>query len=185
MAVDTSMADAVSVGSTVTVRDLREPAGGPEVWKIVADTDRPDPLAGQISELSPIARAVLGRRAGDRVRVVIPGVGFARQVEILEVAGVTQSGRPRFVLISDPLQLPEDPQPHALPAGVSGAKGKDALCGWERPPEGWSVRGMTVRLQPIGCDECRAAAAEVLGKWEPDGEDEGASADGGALDRTA
>lgn len=58
----------VSFGSTVTVKDG---SGAERVWKIVSSRDAA-PAEGKISAESPVARALLGLRAGDTARVVLP-----------------------------------------------------------------------------------------------------------------
>lgn len=54
-----------------------------ELYRIVPPEDS-DPLRSQLSEASPVARALLGRRAGERVRVQGP---VQREVTILRVWG--------------------------------------------------------------------------------------------------
>jgi transcription elongation factor GreA len=68
----------VRVGSLVEVRDGQFE----ESWRIV-DAAESDPRRGRISEESPMARALLGRRAGDEVRV--QGPEGRRPVTILRV----------------------------------------------------------------------------------------------------
>jgi transcription elongation factor GreA len=59
---------AVGFGSTVVVRD----EGGKErSWHIVSSHDA-SPSEGRLSADSPVARALLGRRAGERASVVLP-----------------------------------------------------------------------------------------------------------------
>ena len=61
--------DKVSLGSTVTIVEDGEPE---EVYKIVGRAEA-DPLQGQISNESPIGKALMGRRTGDEVEVSSPG----------------------------------------------------------------------------------------------------------------
>jgi transcription elongation GreA/GreB family factor len=68
------------VGSTVRVRD----AWGDEEHMLVAPSQS-DPAGGRISIESPVGRALLGRRRGDRVEVQTPG--GLRVLSIVEVAG--------------------------------------------------------------------------------------------------
>ncbi|MEA2615378.1 MAG: transcription elongation factor GreA [Chloroflexota bacterium] len=70
----------VGVGSTVRVRD----AWGDEEHMLVAPSQS-DPAGGRISIESPVGRALLGRRRGDRVEVQTPG--GLRVLSIVEVAG--------------------------------------------------------------------------------------------------
>ncbi len=58
----------VVMGSTVVVETDRH---GPEMFKIVGSAEA-DALAGKISYTSPIGRALMGRRAGETVRVTVP-----------------------------------------------------------------------------------------------------------------
>ena len=59
---------AVGFGSTVVVRDE---AGTERTWRIVSSHDA-SPSEGRLSADSPVARALLGRRAGERASVVLP-----------------------------------------------------------------------------------------------------------------
>ncbi len=58
----------VSFGSTVVVRD---PAGVEQTWRIVSSHDAA-PKEGRLSAESPLATALLGRAAGERVSVSLP-----------------------------------------------------------------------------------------------------------------
>jgi transcription elongation factor GreA len=68
----------VAVGSTVCVQD----GDLIESWQIV-DLAEADPKNRRISDASPLAKALLGRRAGDRVRVDGPRRWWA--VTIMDV----------------------------------------------------------------------------------------------------
>lgn len=59
---------AVAFGSTVVVRDE---SGKERSWRIVSSHDA-SPSEGRLSADSPVARALLGRRAGERAAVVLP-----------------------------------------------------------------------------------------------------------------
>jgi transcription elongation factor GreA len=70
---------AVGFGSTVLVRDQ----GGVERrWEIVSSHDAA-PTEGRLSIESPVARALIGRRSGERATVVLP-----RGESVLEVLSV-------------------------------------------------------------------------------------------------
>ncbi len=58
----------VGFGSTVVVRDQN---GGERTWRIVSSHDAA-PAEGRLSVESPVARALVGRRAGDEAAVVLP-----------------------------------------------------------------------------------------------------------------
>jgi transcription elongation factor GreB len=71
--------DQVFFGATVTIGDEE---GGEQVYQIVG-VDETDFGRGRISWVSPLARALLKSRAGDRVRFQSPA-GW-REVEVLEI----------------------------------------------------------------------------------------------------
>jgi transcription elongation factor GreA len=58
----------VGFGSTVVVRDEK---GAERTWRIVSSHDAA-PAEGRLSVESPVARALVGRRAGDEAAVVLP-----------------------------------------------------------------------------------------------------------------
>lgn len=70
--------DLVRVGSTVGVRSER----GEEVYNIVG-SEEANPLAGKISNESPLGHAFLGKKVGETVEVKTPG-GMVKY-EILEI----------------------------------------------------------------------------------------------------
>ncbi len=70
----------VKFGATVTLVD--EDSDEEAVYKIVGE-DEADVKAGKISITSPIARALIGKEAGDSVEVAAPG--GARGYEILKI----------------------------------------------------------------------------------------------------
>ncbi len=70
----------VVFGATVDLEDLG--SGQQATWQIVGD-DEADIKAGMVSVSSPIARALIGRSAGDTVEVRAPG--GVREYEILDV----------------------------------------------------------------------------------------------------
>ena len=61
--------EAVHVGLEVTIQDAD--GGDEETWRIVGMTEA-DPLAGKISDESPIGKALLGHAVGDVVEVLLP-----------------------------------------------------------------------------------------------------------------
>ena len=60
--------DAVSIGSHVTVAEEGE---SPEAFRIVGSAEA-DPAQGFISNESPLGRALLGKRVGDRTNIQTP-----------------------------------------------------------------------------------------------------------------
>ncbi|NUF25729.1 transcription elongation factor GreA [Lactobacillus mellis] len=72
-------ANEVSVGKKVTFQEADEE---PETYQIVGSAES-DPLAGKISNDSPIAQSLLGKKVGDTVTIETPGGAFA--VKIINV----------------------------------------------------------------------------------------------------
>ena len=71
--------DQVFFGATVTYANVR----GEERTVTIKGIDEADSLAGEVSWISPIARALLKAREGDEVQLITPG-GVER-IEIVEV----------------------------------------------------------------------------------------------------
>ena len=63
-------ADIVSLGKTVTFIEL--PDGDEETYSIVGSAEA-DPFEGKISNDSPIAKSLIGKRIGEEVTVQTPG----------------------------------------------------------------------------------------------------------------
>jgi transcription elongation factor GreA len=76
---ETEKAETVQIGSTVTVK---EDGAEPEVYTIVGAAEA-NPRAGRISNESPLGRALLNRKVGDKVQVDAPAGSFT--VEILKI----------------------------------------------------------------------------------------------------
>jgi transcription elongation factor GreA len=72
--------DEVAFGTTVHVVD--EATGRPATYRLVGVTEA-DLRAGRLSVESPVARALMGRRAGDVVEVQTPGGARALRIERL------------------------------------------------------------------------------------------------------
>jgi transcription elongation factor GreA len=66
---DEGPSDHVVLGSRVTVAEDGEPA---ETYHIVGSTEA-DPSNGRISNESPLGKALIGRKPGDKVQVHAPG----------------------------------------------------------------------------------------------------------------
>ncbi|AMW98689.1 transcription elongation factor GreA [Rummeliibacillus sp. G93] len=75
-----STSDIVTIGRTVTFKDLEE--DDEETYTIVGSAEA-DPFEGRISNDSPIAKALLGNKVGDRVKVNTPGGDM--DVEIISI----------------------------------------------------------------------------------------------------
>lgn len=73
-------ADEISLGKTVTFQEL--PDEEPEIYTIVGEAEA-DPFEGKISNESPIAKGLLGRKLGEEVTISTPGGDMT--VKILEV----------------------------------------------------------------------------------------------------
>jgi transcription elongation factor GreA len=67
---DETSIDEVNLGSTVTFIEL--PDGEEESYSIVGSAEA-DPFEGKISNDSPIAKSLLGKKVGDQVSVQTPG----------------------------------------------------------------------------------------------------------------
>ncbi|AQS52889.1 Transcription elongation factor GreA [Jeotgalibaca dankookensis] len=76
-------ADVVSLGRKVTFTEL--PDQEEEEYSIVGSAEA-DPLQGKISNDSPIAKALLGKRVGDQVTISTPGGDMI--VKIIKVAKI-------------------------------------------------------------------------------------------------
>jgi transcription elongation factor GreA len=70
---DATDPDEVAVGKTVTYTEVGEDE--PETYTIVG-SDESDPLSGKISNDSPIAQAILGKKKGETVTISTPGGKF-------------------------------------------------------------------------------------------------------------
>ncbi len=79
-AADGLQRDTVAVGCTVTVREPGEPN---EVFILVGAKEA-DPRAGKVSNESPIGKALLGRRVGDRVKADTPGGALNFEIVMIE-----------------------------------------------------------------------------------------------------
>ena len=75
-----TQADVISIGSTVSVRDIE--LDELETYRIVGTVEA-DPMQNKISNESPVGASLLGKRAGDIVNVPAP-IGTI-QYEIVEV----------------------------------------------------------------------------------------------------
>lgn len=72
----------VSIGKTVTYTE--EGTEDPETYTIVG-SDESDPLKGKISNDSPIAQALLGKKKGQKVAIKTPGGTFTVKINKVEV----------------------------------------------------------------------------------------------------
>ncbi|MFY4774834.1 transcription elongation factor GreA [Metabacillus sp. RGM 3146] len=67
---DEGSSDQVSLGKTITFKEL--PNGDEESYTIVGSAEA-DPFEGKISNDSPIARSLMGKKVGEEVNVQTPG----------------------------------------------------------------------------------------------------------------
>ena len=67
---DESETDVVNIGKKVTFKEL--PDEEEETYQIVGSAEA-DPFEGKISNDSPMARSLMGKRIGDEVTVQTPG----------------------------------------------------------------------------------------------------------------
>ncbi|EOH87781.1 transcription elongation factor GreA [Enterococcus pallens] len=67
---DNVASDEISIGKTVTF--VEQPDGDEEEYTIVGKAEA-DPFSGKISNDSPIAQAVIGKKVGDVVSITTPG----------------------------------------------------------------------------------------------------------------
>lgn len=67
---DEGSSDQVSLGKTITFKEL--PDGDEESYTIVGSAEA-DPFEGKISNDSPIARSLMGKKVGEEVNVQTPG----------------------------------------------------------------------------------------------------------------
>ena len=72
--------DEVQLGKTVTFKEI--PDGDEETYTIVGSAEA-NPLEGMISNDSPIAKALIGRKKDEKVKIQTPGGEMS--VEILEI----------------------------------------------------------------------------------------------------
>lgn len=70
----------VSLGKTVTFIEI--PDGDQEAYTIVGSAEA-DPIEGKISNDSPIARSLIGRSVGEKVKVLTPGGEM--EIEIVSI----------------------------------------------------------------------------------------------------
>lgn len=80
--IDTSI---ISLGSTVVVYDEEDEE---EIQYSIVGSNETNPLEGKISDLSPIGKALMGKRAGDEVSVETP-IGSLK----MKVLNVTRSSK--------------------------------------------------------------------------------------------
>ena len=76
---ETNLTDLIQVGSRVK---LQEEGYDPEEYVIVGAAEA-DPRLGRISNESPLGKALLNKKAGDKVKVEAPGGEF--EIEILSI----------------------------------------------------------------------------------------------------
>ena len=91
---DRSAADTAGLYDTVEI--FMENLGKSRKIQLVT-TLRQDALKGWISKESPVGRAVMGRKAGDRVYVDMgSGKGYYLQIRAIEIRRIAQKGTKKF-----------------------------------------------------------------------------------------
>ena len=75
--------EVVMVGSIVTIIDCEFPEDGEMVYTIVGKTES-DPMNNKISDQSPVGKALLGHKKGDKVLVEAPGGSY--EIEIVNIS---------------------------------------------------------------------------------------------------
>lgn len=70
---DVSPSGTVTLGSTVTIRDVTEDGDDFEDTYTIVGSTEADPDEGRISNESPVGAAVIGRKVGETVEVVVAG----------------------------------------------------------------------------------------------------------------
>lgn len=73
--------DSVTLGSSVTFVEL--PNGEEETYTIVGSAEA-DPFEGKISNDSPIAKSLLGKKVGDQVSVQTPGGEMSVRIVLIK-----------------------------------------------------------------------------------------------------
>ena len=73
--------DRVSVGVTVSVKDVE--TGNKTDYRLVGSTEA-DPFANKISDTSPIGKAIIGAKKGDKVTVHLPRRDLTIIIEKIE-----------------------------------------------------------------------------------------------------
>src|SRR5580700_6082739 len=79
--------DTIKFGATVSL--IEEDTGENKVWQIVGEPEA-DALEGSISVMSPIARALIGKKKGETVEVETPGGAKVYQIRKVEWLGSAQ-----------------------------------------------------------------------------------------------
>lgn len=77
---ETNKTDVVQIGSKVTIQEDDNP---PETYVVVGPAEA-DPRAGRISNESPLGRAILDHRIGDKVTVEAPAGHFSVRIVKVE-----------------------------------------------------------------------------------------------------
>lgn len=75
--------DTVSLGKRVRFSEV--PDGDEEEYEIVGKAEA-DPMSGRISNESPIAKALIGRKVGEDVDIETPGGKFTVHIDAVETA---------------------------------------------------------------------------------------------------
>lgn len=63
----------VTLGSTVTIRDISDDGDGFEDTYTIVGSTEADPDEGRISNESPVGSAIIGKQVGDKVEIIVAG----------------------------------------------------------------------------------------------------------------
>jgi transcription elongation factor GreA len=80
--IESARADGI-VGMGSTVRFAEDGEDGEESYRIVGPAEA-DPKAGRVSHESAVGKALLGHRAGDKVRIETPGGAYTVRITAVE-----------------------------------------------------------------------------------------------------
>jgi transcription elongation factor GreA len=81
---DEGIGDVVTLGSTVELEDVGEECK--ESFKgsfVIVGTAEADPLAGKLSNISPVGKAIMGKKSGETVVVLAPDGYLTYRIKII------------------------------------------------------------------------------------------------------
>ena len=81
---DEGIGDVVTLGSTVELEDVGEECK--ESFKgsfVIVGTAEADPLAGKLSNISPVGKAIMGKKSGETVVVLTPDGYLKYRIKVI------------------------------------------------------------------------------------------------------